>query len=322
MPVFVEGRKVYVNTDGTQTVKICTAENRRTIYEKYYRIYPPYTLVQRTMEAEIGRFCSIGDLEAWLRDLQAVREQQNETVPVTPTPPPQPPTEGKFDIDDDPVVNSETQDVLAEILDLVQPTAYFPDNDSWLVGVREKVEQAINTLVKEFVDSPYLHRVEHSIHAHLFNLITLADEFGQHYPIGKNLATTQLVHKEWPETIPRPEKGNRRGNFDIAILSPSLLTTCPSIDVFLDGKLPAPIVIEIGLDYDGQHLANDAKKLINSKPKYGYLIHLVRDVPRDPMVEQIILGIESKVGIRTAYARVTNGRKEYKLVTETKIIEV
>jgi hypothetical protein len=39
-------------------------------------------------------------------------------------------------------------------------------------------------------------------------------------------------------------------------------------------------VIEIGLDYDAEHLANDAKKLINSKPRHGYLIHLVREFAR------------------------------------------
>ena len=140
------------------------------------------------------------------------------------------------------------------------------------------------------------------------------------HPLGDNLCVTQLVHKEWPETTAR--EGKRRGNFDLAVLPPHLLRTCQGIDIFLEGRLPAPIVIEIGLDYDVEHLANDAKKLINSKPKFGYLVHLVRNAPRDAMTEQIILGLEAKTGIRTAYARVSGSQKEYKLISEKKITEV
>ena len=131
-----------------------------------------------------------------------------------------------------------------------------------------------------------------------------------------------MIQKEWPETIPREAKGNRRGTFDLVVLSPDLLATCDGIDVFLAGRLAAPIVIEIGLDYDGRHAAHDTAKLIDNKPHHGYVVHLVRDLPRDLATEAILLGIEDQTGIRTAYGRVAGNNKTFKLVTERRIRKV
>lgn len=108
--------------------------------------------------------------------------------------------------------------------------------------------------------------------------MTASDVLDTRIPIGGTGIVSQLVHKEWPETVGREK--NRRGNFDLAVLSPKLLEMCPSVRSCREGRLEAPIVIEIGLDYDAEHLANDAKKLINSKPRHGYLIHLVREFAR------------------------------------------
>jgi hypothetical protein len=91
--------------------------------------------------------------------------------------------------------------------------------------------------------------------------------------------------------------------------------------VFREGHLQAPIVIEVGLDYNAEHLARDAKKLINSKPKHGYLVHLVREVPREASAEQIILGIESKFGIKTAYAWTAGRQTAVKRVNDSSISE-
>jgi hypothetical protein len=77
----------------------------------------------------------------------------------------------------------------------------------------------------------------------------------------------------------------------------------------------------MGLDYDAVHLAIDAKKLINSKPRHGYLIHLVRDYPKEQSAERIILELEAKTGIRTAYGRITGWQKAYKLVNDRQITE-
>jgi hypothetical protein len=327
MAVWVGNRKVFVNTMGTQTVKICTAQNVQGQYEKYYRIRPPSTLPQPTMVGRVQGFQSIADLEKWLiNDRKASREPQNEVKgEVTSCPlPPVPlelPGEEEEDDDETAFVPPETTDILSEILGLVAPSAYSPDTDAWLPQAKESAEGAINTLVQEFIEFPYLHRVEHSIHARLFALLASSPHLSGQHPIGHNFGITQLIHKEWPETIPREIKGNRRGNFDLVVLSPCLLASCVGIDLFLDGRLPAPIVIEMGLDYDGTHLANDAKKLINSKPKHGYLVHLLRDIPLDPSTEQIILGIEAKTGIRTAYANVTGNHRTFKLVTEDGIVE-
>jgi len=80
-------------------------------------------------------------------------------------------------------------------------------------------------------------------------------------------------------------------------------------------------VIEIGLDYDAQHLAADAKKLLNSKPKHGYLVHLVRERPREASAEQILLGMESKFNIRTAYAWIGGRQTAFKLIGDNSITE-
>jgi hypothetical protein len=181
------------------------------------------------------------------------------------------------------------------------------------------VEQSINRLVKEFLESPYLHRREHSLHAELFNIMMSHAELAQRVPLGNCMAKTQLVHKEWPESIARD--GSRRGNFDLVVLTPELLKGCPSIRAFREGHLHAPIVIEMGLDYDAEHLAGDAKKLINSKPKHGYLIHLVRELPREPIAEQIILGIEPRFEIKTAYAWMAGGKAAVKFLDEKSILE-
>jgi hypothetical protein len=137
--------------------------------------------------------------------------------------------------------------------------------------------------------------------------------------VGDDLAVTQLVHKEWPESVGRG--GNRRGIFDLAILSPTLLRGCPSINAFIGGHLLAPIVIEIGLDCDVQHLAGDAKKLINSKPKHGYLIHLVREFPREQAAEKILSDIEAKFGIKTAYGLKLGRQTIFKRLNERTISE-
>ena len=215
----------------------------------------------------------------------------------------------------------EADEVLDQVLRLTDPSAYAPEADPWVSRAKEIVENAIDRLVREFLECPYLHRVEHSIHAQLFALLTAepGTDFAQRHPIGSTGAVTQLVHKEWPETIARP--GARRGNFDLAVLSPELLRGCPSLEWFRQGRLAAPLVIEMGLDYDAAHLAGDAAKLMNSRPTHGYLIHLVREVAKDPSTEQILLHLEEKTGIRTAYGRVAGEQKAYKLVSDKGITE-
>jgi hypothetical protein len=72
---------------------------------------------------------------------------------------------------------------------------------------------------------------------------------------------TQLLHKEWPEFIPRKKAGEpmralRRGSFDLAVLAPSQLRAA-TLKQVEDGPIDAPIVIELGLDYGPVHLQGD-----------------------------------------------------------------
>ena len=81
----------------------------------------------------------------------------------------------------------------------------------------------------------------------------------------------------------------------------------------------APIVIEVGLDYNAEHLAGDALKLINSKPAHGYLVHLVRELPRVSESETIILEIGRRFGIKTAYAWRQGNQAVFKLTNDKEL---
>ena len=207
---------------------------------------------------------------------------------------------------------------VAKMLGLSGSVKYSPDDDLWISKTKNLVEQSIDYFVKEFIDFPYLHRVEHSIHVQLYSIMMKHQELAQRVTLGDNLGVTQLVHKEWPIFT---KSGGLRGYFDLAILSPKLLKECPSLKAFRKGHLQAPIVIEIGLDYNARHLSNDAKKLINSKPTQGYLIHLVREFRREPEAEKIVLDIEAESGIKIAYAWKAREQIAYKGVNDRTITE-
>ena len=119
----------------------------------------------------------------------------------------------------------------------------------WLEQVVVLVEHAIDQLVLEFVELPSLHRVEHSLHCELYSLLTANRTLGRPYPLADG-TLTQLVHKEWPETVVRPRKlvaGNSTWSCStrwhwLRPGSPSSRLVKPSI------------AIEIGLNYEQQHL--------------------------------------------------------------------
>jgi len=94
------------------------------------------------------------------------------------------------------------------------------------------------------------------------------------YPFsGNGNQYTALIHKEWPETIARPDKNDRRGNFDLAILNPVDIRKHTVTD-FTNGHISPAFVVELGLNYGLDHLTNDYTKLINSNCNQGYLVHL------------------------------------------------
>jgi hypothetical protein len=93
------------------------------------------------------------------------------------------------------------------------------------------------------------------------------------------------------------------------------------METFRRGRLAAPIVIEMGLDYDAAHLAKDAQKLLDSRIFRGYVVHLSRGILRDRNVEQIIANLEKQTGIRTAYASIHATGAAYKLIRSVQIEE-
>ncbi len=304
----IEGRYIYVNCRDTQTVKVCTEGNTRGQYERYYRIPADSVLPRAVIESKLRTFRSLRDLEQWLfQDRQAIRETNHEMGSQVGISPPS-------------SSESHVSPAAFRVLDVRKLVEYSPIEDRWLASARVAVEQSIDRLVEEFIQHPYLHRCEHSVHIRLCELLKSHEQLAAQVPLGFDGEVTQLIHKEWPETLSRSGKP-KRGNFDIAILPPKLLAACPTTAVFQSGRLPAPIVIEVGLNYSTQHFHDDAMKLLNSKPQHGYLVHLVRDRRRDGSAERLILSGQTRPGIKTAYAWVTSSRAAIKRLDDPGIQE-
>jgi len=186
----------------------------------------------------------------------------------------------------------------------VLPTPVDHDR-TWGSGYVAAVEQCINRLVDAFVSAPYLHRVEHSLHCELFReLLSMPGIDSTHEVEGQLYRTLQ---KEWPETVPRPEKSGRRGGFDLVILGPRCSDASTlGLAEYCDGLLKPAFAIELGLDYGLGHLRQDATKLENSGIQHGYLVHFARDTgTRQAGVENFVESLiaqEADGGLRVAYA--------------------
>jgi hypothetical protein len=103
----------------------------------------------------------------------------------------------------------------------LSPLVRAPINDAWVNDAVLLVEDAIGSLIDLFVSAPYLHRVEHSFHAELISELRKHDKLRAWIEIGAPGRMTQLIHKEWPETVVRVDRGKtveRRGLFDIVVL--------------------------------------------------------------------------------------------------------
>jgi hypothetical protein len=149
---------------------------------------------------------------------------------------------------------------------------------------------------------PFIHRVEHSLHVRLVQLLSEWEHLRGWYPIGGSGFKTQLIHKEWPETIPRKKKlelivDRRRGSFDLVVLAPGQLEKA-ALEQFTVGRIDPPIVIELGLGYWDDHLEGDQEKLTNSRVQHPYLVHLSRiSSGYQEATEGIIAGIEAPTQI-------------------------
>lgn len=142
------------------------------------------------------------------------------------------------------------------------------------------VETVLDEVVTVFLARPYLHRVGHSLHVELYLRLKEQADLRGEFQL-RTGEMTQLVHKEWPETRPdlSPGASGKRGAFDMVVMSPEGLAAA-SLEQFRQGRIAAPIVIEVGLDYGKKHLEDDGMKMFDSGVRVPYLLHLsrVRDV--------------------------------------------
>src|SRR5690348_4298111 len=75
-----------------------------------------------------------------------------------------------------------------------------PEDEPFIASARTVVEECIDRLVASFQRDPCIHRVEHSLHIQLFNMLAESAELGgAPHPIGRTGFSTGLIHKEWPE---------------------------------------------------------------------------------------------------------------------------
>ncbi|HEU6439536.1 MAG TPA: hypothetical protein VFC12_03765 [Terriglobales bacterium] len=275
----IAGRLVRVVAGtNTQTVNICTAANQIGAYEAIYR----FPITSAIDDTELVSLLDLEELREWL-------EMRN----------------GEFEAGSTTVGN----------LGLAKRIRAPRSDDAWLQEAIAGVERAITQVVRDFMKDPLMHRVEHSIHARLWSLLTAQSIFKNPVAIGSTGMRTQLVHKEWPETL--AEVAHHRGLFDLAILSPQQLVAA-SRKQFRQGRIDAPIVIEVGLDYGYKHLLQDHWKLLNSRVVAPYLIHLSRLHAREVLAETLICNPKSPV--RTAYVHhPSNGRRAVKNLNDSRV---
>ena len=290
----VDGRDVYLIT-GTisQTVNVCAESNRKGLYEWKIR----YPIDRPQLPEALRNATSISEL------ITLLTETYGGDVELSPS-----------------GISGERLEPLLPPRTTQDRTPLRPavTDDHWIERARTITELCINELVLEFLEFPFLHRVEHSIHARLYSLLRDQPHFDRHFALARGEAFTQPIHKEWPETKPRPENDGRRGSFDLAILSPTQLFDS-SLKSFSSGLLDAAIVIEMGLNYGDSHLSQDAEKLLNSEVRHGYLVHLVRDQRHESAVDSTIARLRDTATIKVAYARVDRGQKFVKLLDEQDI---
>lgn len=264
----VEGRDVYHRLGTrTQSVSICTSDNREGVYEDRYSLPIAVELSATDLAAQ-------PDLRA-LRDWLASHGGQ----PLS--------TDGRPGDRLPPLCAASVAD------------------EQWVADAKAAVERVLDAVVDDFCEQPYLHRVEHSLHAWLWSRLQQERVLQDVVNLKDGRNRTQLVHKEWPETHPRKRADGTegpRGLFDLAILSPQQVGEA-SLEQLVFGRIEAPIVIEVGLDYGFPHLRQDAHKMLNSGVPAAYILHLSRLTDKDRTdTEQLLCNISD--GRRSAYAHI------------------
>lgn len=261
----VAGRRVkIVRGSKSQTVNICSPANVVGDYDITYRLSPDVDIVAD----ELAELADLDALTAWL----LARDGEAE-LPTRPG-------------------SRAIPSIAASVA-----------HDEWLDAATAAADAAITALVEQFLEHPYLHRVEHSLHTLLHALLVATRPLDGNAVLATG-QTTQLVHKEWPETVARPSESGqeKRGSFDIGILAPEQVAAA-GLHQFRAGRIDAPVVVEVGLDYGLWHLQQDADKLIHSRVRVPYLLHLSR-VPVTNRDELEAALCSYPAPLRTAYAHV------------------
>jgi hypothetical protein len=239
----VAGRVVTVRAGmKSQTINVCTSRQVVGDYEAVYRL-PIESAIEGV--GDLPAMATLAEFDQWLIERNAVAEGSSAARGATSR---------------------------------RAPLVPVPDGDEWVSAVVPLVEQAIGRLTDSFVKDPYLHRVEHSLHADLIAELRTYEPLQRRVGIGRSGWATQLIHKEWPEMTPRVDRGKtieRRGLFDVVVLAPSQLGQA-NLEQFRQGRIAPPIVIEIGLDYGLAHLDGDVDKFVTSKVPHPYLLQFSR----------------------------------------------
>ena len=272
---WIDGRKVYVkNGPAKQTINVCNAQNEEGKYDFVIRCTPTRHFSDDSLQS-----LGLNTVEALVEHLRNQQECDVEREP------------------------DRRQHSDAERAHVEHVTSQW---DRLAVSI---VSKAIDQLVLDFIEFPYLHRVEHSIHCELFRILKSHTVFATTYPMGHR--QTQCVHKEWPR-----RGTSAGGHIDLCILSPDDLRSCSYRDFRL-GHLRPAIGIEIGLDYDLGHLSEDETKLMASESRMCFLVHLVREGVTDNFeaVERLLF----QTSCKTAYARITSDQVFVKLVDDVEV---
>lgn len=128
-----DGRRVvHVVGSNTQTVNICTMAGQSGDYEIIYRLL----VVEDVQSADIADLSDVVALEEWLLDHGGIPEHR----PGGPG---------------------------ARLWPLIEDAV----DPQWMTSASSAVEGALDDFVTEFLDKPYLHRVEHSLHAELYRCL-------------------------------------------------------------------------------------------------------------------------------------------------------
>lgn len=285
-----ERRVIFVSDKKSQTVNVCTLSGRSGVYDWIVRFDKDVPV--RT-EIEAVRPATIPDLVQWLKE-----DMDGKIHRIPPA--------------HDPLLGHDWRPGAEPETPLGQ-------------SIMEAAEREINCLVAEFLKDPYMHRSEYNLHCELYDYLRRHIEPRSH-KLGCGDNQVRLVHKEWPERHwsermgsldahaiwppieagIAPHRSKKRGLFDVAVLSPASIETCPNTASYLEGRFGPVAAFEFGLIENYDHLRSDIAKLINNRLRYGCVIHFVRPGETDNFeaIEDLINQAGDNSFIRTAYARV------------------